>query len=67
VPAVATGTAATSVTVKGSRLVTVSTTAGDIHPGVAVFATGISASQPLPEAAAWSSARFARHRPGHPR
>jgi glycine oxidase len=44
VPAVATGTAATSVTVKGSRLVTVSTTAGDIHPGAAVFATGMPPS-----------------------
>jgi glycine/D-amino acid oxidase-like deaminating enzyme len=41
VPSVATGTAATSVTVKGSRLVTVRTTAGDIHPGAVVFATGL--------------------------
>jgi glycine oxidase len=41
VPSIATGTAATSVTVKGSRLVTVSTTAGDIHPGAVVFATGM--------------------------
>jgi glycine oxidase len=41
VPSIATGTAATSVTVKGSRMVTVSTTAGDIHPGAVVFATGM--------------------------
>jgi glycine oxidase len=41
VPSIATGTAATSVTVKRGRLVTVSTTAGDIHPGAVVFATGM--------------------------
>jgi len=41
VPSIATGTAATSVTVKGSRMVTVSTTGGDIHPGAVVFATGM--------------------------
>jgi glycine oxidase len=41
VPSIATGTAATSVTVKGSRMVTVSTTAGDVHPGAVVFATGM--------------------------
>ena len=41
VPSIATGTAATSVTVKGSRMVTVSTTSGDIHPGAVVFATGM--------------------------
>jgi glycine oxidase len=41
VPSVATGTAATSVTVKGSRVVTVATTAGDVHPGAVVFATGM--------------------------
>ena len=41
VPSIATGTAAISVTVKGGRLVTVSTTAGDIHPGAVVFATGM--------------------------
>ncbi len=41
VPSIATGTAATSVTVKGSRVVTVSTAAGDIHPGAVVFATGM--------------------------
>lgn len=39
-PAVSTGTAAVSVTVSGGRVVTVSTTAGDIHPGAVVFATG---------------------------
>jgi glycine/D-amino acid oxidase-like deaminating enzyme len=41
VPFIATATAATSVTVKGSRLVTVASTAGDIHPGTVVFATGM--------------------------
>ena len=41
VPSIATGTAATSVTVKGGRVVTVRTTAGDIHPGAVVFATGM--------------------------
>jgi glycine oxidase len=40
-PAVATGTAATSVTVEGGRVVRVTTTAGDIHPGAVVFATGM--------------------------
>lgn len=40
-PAVATGTAATSVTVTGGRVVSVTTTAGDIHPGAVVFATGL--------------------------
>jgi glycine oxidase len=39
-PAVATGVAATGVTVHGDRLVTVATSAGDIHPGTVVFATG---------------------------
>jgi glycine oxidase len=39
-PAVATGVAATAVTLGGGRLVTVATSAGDIHPGVVVFATG---------------------------
>jgi glycine/D-amino acid oxidase-like deaminating enzyme len=38
---VATGTAATSVTVRGSRLVSVTTTAGEISPGAVVFATGM--------------------------
>jgi glycine oxidase len=46
VPSVATRTAATSVTVAGNRLVSVSTTAGDIHPGAVVFATGIPPSLP---------------------
>jgi glycine oxidase len=41
VPAIATGTAATSVTVSGGRLTTVTTTAGDIQPGAVVFATGM--------------------------
>jgi glycine oxidase len=40
-PAVATGVAATSVTISGGRIVTVSTSAGDISPGVVVFATGM--------------------------
>jgi len=40
-PAVATGTAATSVTTQGGRVTKVTTTAGDIHPGVVVFATGL--------------------------
>jgi glycine oxidase len=41
VPAIATGTAATAVTARGSRLLSVSTTAGEIHPGAVVFATGL--------------------------
>jgi len=41
VPQIATAIAATSVTVKGGRLVSVNTTAGEIHPGVVVFATGM--------------------------
>jgi len=40
-PQVATGTAATSVTVRGGRVTCVTTTAGDIHPGAVVFATGL--------------------------
>ena len=40
-PHVATGTAATSVTVEGGRVVRVTTTAGDIYPGAVVFATGM--------------------------
>lgn len=40
-PDVATGTAATSVSVAGGRITTVTTTAGDIHPGAVVFATGM--------------------------
>jgi len=39
-PAVATGVAATSVTVRGDRIVSVGTSAGDITPGTVVFATG---------------------------
>jgi glycine/D-amino acid oxidase-like deaminating enzyme len=39
-PAVATGVAATSVTIHGDRIVTVGTSAGEISPGVVVFATG---------------------------
>jgi glycine/D-amino acid oxidase-like deaminating enzyme len=40
-PAVATGTAATSVTVRSGRIARVTTTAGDIEPGAVVFATGM--------------------------
>jgi glycine oxidase len=40
-PAVATGVAATSVTIRGDRVVTVGTTAGAIQPGAVVFATGL--------------------------
>jgi glycine/D-amino acid oxidase-like deaminating enzyme len=39
-PAVATGVAATGVTIRGDRLVSVATSAGDIDPGTVVFATG---------------------------
>jgi glycine oxidase len=39
-PGVATGVAATAVTVRGGRLMTVTTSAGDITPGIVVFATG---------------------------
>jgi glycine/D-amino acid oxidase-like deaminating enzyme len=39
-PAVATGVAATSVTVRGDRVVAVGTSAGEISPGAVVFATG---------------------------
>jgi glycine/D-amino acid oxidase-like deaminating enzyme len=39
-PAVATGVAATSVTLAGDRIVTVGTSAGVISPGAVVFATG---------------------------
>ena len=41
VPAAAAGTTARSVTIKGSRAVTVATDAGDINPGAVVFATGM--------------------------
>jgi glycine/D-amino acid oxidase-like deaminating enzyme len=39
-PAVATGVAATAVTTRGDRLLTVATSAGQISPGAVVFATG---------------------------
>jgi glycine oxidase len=39
-PAVATGIAATSVTIKGDRIVAVGTSEGEISPGAVVFATG---------------------------
>jgi glycine oxidase len=39
-PAIATGVAASSVTVRGDRIELVSTSAGDISPGAVVFATG---------------------------
>ena len=40
-PAVATGVAATAVTIRAGRVVSVRTTAGDLHPGAVVFATGL--------------------------
>jgi len=40
-PAVATGIAAISATVRGGKVVSVGTTSGDIHPGAVVFATGL--------------------------
>ena len=40
-PAVATGVAATAVTIRADRVVSVRTTAGDLHPGAVVFATGL--------------------------
>src|SRR5580700_4077539 len=39
-PAVATGVAATSVTIRGDQIVAVATSAGVISPGAVVFATG---------------------------
>jgi glycine/D-amino acid oxidase-like deaminating enzyme len=39
-PAVATGVAATSVTIRGDRIVSVGTSAGEISAGAVVFATG---------------------------
>ncbi|HTA07749.1 MAG TPA: FAD-binding oxidoreductase [Streptosporangiaceae bacterium] len=39
-PGVATGVAATSVEIRGDRIVSVGTSAGDISPGAVVFATG---------------------------
>jgi glycine oxidase len=40
-PAVATGIAAISATVRGGKVVSVGTTSGDIHPGAVIFATGL--------------------------
>jgi len=40
-PAVATGIAAVSVTVRGERIASVGTTSGAIQPGAVVFATGL--------------------------
>jgi glycine oxidase len=40
-PAVATGVAATAVTIRGARITSVATSAGDIQPGAVVFATGL--------------------------
>jgi glycine/D-amino acid oxidase-like deaminating enzyme len=40
-PAVATGVAATGITVRGDRIVSVDTTAGQVQPGAVVFATGL--------------------------
>jgi glycine/D-amino acid oxidase-like deaminating enzyme len=40
-PDVATGTAATSISLSGDRVISVTTTAGDIQPGAVVFATGM--------------------------
>jgi glycine/D-amino acid oxidase-like deaminating enzyme len=39
-PAVATGVAATGVTIRGGRITAVSTSAGEVSPGTVVFATG---------------------------
>src|SRR6266567_1820947 len=39
-PAVATGVAATAITVRGDRIESVTTSAGEISPGAVVFATG---------------------------
>jgi glycine oxidase len=39
-PAVGTGIAATAVTIRGGKVQKVTTSAGDVHPGVVVFATG---------------------------
>ena len=39
-PAIATGVAATSVSISGDRIVSVGTSAGDVSPGAVVFATG---------------------------
>jgi glycine/D-amino acid oxidase-like deaminating enzyme len=40
-PAIATGVAATGVTVAAGRIVSVATTAGEVQPGAVVFATGL--------------------------
>jgi glycine oxidase len=40
-PAVSTGVAATGVTIRGDRIMTVDTTAGPVQPGAVVFATGL--------------------------
>jgi glycine oxidase len=40
-PDVATGVAATAITVRGHHVIALSTTAGTIHPGGVVFATGV--------------------------
>jgi glycine oxidase len=40
-PSVATGVAATGVTIKGGQVTSVTTSAGVIHPGAVVFATGL--------------------------
>jgi glycine oxidase len=40
-PAIATGVAATAVTVRGDKLVSVATSAGPIAPGGVIFATGL--------------------------
>ena len=40
-PAVATGIAAISATIRGGKVVSVGTTSGDIHPGAVIFATGL--------------------------
>ena len=39
-PSVATGVAATGVVIRGGRIVTVATSAGEVSPGAVVFATG---------------------------
>jgi glycine/D-amino acid oxidase-like deaminating enzyme len=41
VPSIAAGTTARSAKIKGGRVVTVATSAGDISPGTVVFATGM--------------------------
>lgn len=41
VPDITTGAAATAVTVSSGRITAVTTTAGEVHPGAVVFATGM--------------------------